>query len=154
MEKVCKKCGLKKDINSFHLDNRAKDKHHYFCKICRSKNNKKVDWNKKENKRIARKIWNTLYRRIKVYLKKGHKKSFFDETVGCSVEFYIKYIEEKFKENMSWKNYGKNGWEFDHVKPQSSFDLTNQEEIKKCYNYTNTQPLWKKENSKKNARGQ
>ena len=32
----CKKCGLEKDVNDFHLDKRAKDKHHYFCKTCRS----------------------------------------------------------------------------------------------------------------------
>jgi hypothetical protein len=46
---------------------------------------------------------------------------------------------------MSWKNRG-TYWHIDHIKPCSSFDLTNQEEIYKCYNWRNLRPLEKTEN--------
>jgi hypothetical protein len=43
---------------------------------------------------------------------------------------------------MSWDNYGKFGWHLDHIKPCKRFDLTSKDEQKKCFHYTNMQPLW------------
>ena len=37
----------------------------------------------------------------------------------------------------------------DHIKPISKFDLTKKEEIKRCFNYTNLQPLLIKDNLSK-----
>ena len=45
---------------------------------------------------------------------------------------------------MSWDNYGQ--WEIDHRIPISSFDLTNEAEIKECWALSNLQPIWKIEN--------
>jgi hypothetical protein len=50
-------------------------------------------------------------------------------------------------EDMSFDNYG--NWEIDHIIPVSSFDLSNENELRKCFNYNNTQPLWKNENRSK-----
>jgi hypothetical protein len=50
---------------------------------------------------------------------------------------------------MNWNNYGVKGRHIDHIKPVSKFDLTKEEEIKKCFHYTNLQPLWWDENLKK-----
>lgn len=62
--------------------------------------------------------------------------------LGCSVGEFKKYLENKFTKGMSWENYGKNGWHIDHIKPCDSFDLTLPDEQKKCFHYTNLQPLW------------
>lgn len=42
---------------------------------------------------------------------------------------------------MTWDNYGKY-WHIDHIIPCSSFDLTDIEQQKKCFHYTNLQPLF------------
>tara|TARA_Y100000389_G_C17226930_1_gene396151 strand:- start:544 stop:708 length:165 start_codon:yes stop_codon:yes gene_type:complete len=50
---------------------------------------------------------------------------------------------------MSWKNHGLNGWHIDHIKPVSKYNLLDPEEQKKCFHYTNLQPLWALENIRK-----
>jgi hypothetical protein len=72
------------------------------------------------------------------------KKCSVFELLGISKEEFICYIEKQFKTGMTWKNYGK--WHIDHIKPCTKFDLLNIEEQKKCFHYTNLQPLWAKEN--------
>lgn len=64
--------------------------------------------------------------------------------VGCTAKELKTYLEAKFTKGMTWDNYGKGNdkWNIDHIKPCSSFDLTNEEEQKKCFHYTNLQPLW------------
>jgi hypothetical protein len=71
--------------------------------------------------------------------------------LGCSMNDFLSYIESKFKEGMSWSNYGKLGWHIDHIRPCVSFDLTKPEEQNKCFHYSNLQPLWEKENLTKNS---
>lgn len=49
---------------------------------------------------------------------------------------------------MSWDNYGE-VWQIDHIIPCRAFDLTDEEQLKECFNYKNTQPLLKEENLSK-----
>jgi hypothetical protein len=70
--------------------------------------------------------------------------------VGCTAEYLRSHIESKFAEGMSWQNYGK--WHIDHIKPCAAFDLSMESEVKKCFHWTNLQPLWAKENLQKGAR--
>ena len=64
------------------------------------------------------------------------------ELLGESIEFIKGYIEAQFKPEMNWENYG-DIWEIDHILPCSSFDLTDEEQQKKCFHYSNLQPLFK-----------
>ena len=48
---------------------------------------------------------------------------------------------------MTWKSI-----DLDHVRPLSSFDLTNREQLKEAAHYTNIQPLLKSKNRKKSSR--
>lgn len=52
-------------------------------------------------------------------------------------------LESKFKEGMSWDNYGE--WEIDHIRPVSSFDLE-KTPPSIVNSLDNLQPLWKIEN--------
>jgi len=72
--------------------------------------------------------------------------------LGCSINEYKVYLENKFKPGMSWNNHKRLGWHIDHIVPCSKFNLDNEDEIYKCFHYTNTQPLWYYENEGKGNR--
>ena len=76
------------------------------------------------------------------------KSGTYKEYLGCSVKEYRYYLEKQFTPEMNWDNYGQY-WEIDHIHPISKFDLGNINEIKKAFNYTNTQPLSIKDNRQK-----
>ena len=48
-----------------------------------------------------------------------------------------------------WDNYGQKGWVIDHILPCCSFDLSKPEEQRKCFHYSNLQPLWESDNLRK-----
>ena len=60
------------------------------------------------------------------------------------------YLAAKFQEGMSWDNHGE--WHIDHIKPCCKFNLLDDEEQRKCFHYTNLQPLWSKDNLSKGGK--
>ncbi len=113
---------------------------------------KKNYHNKIEMKDPTFRILHSLRGRLLQSLKNNVKIKHTIEFIGCSVEDLKLYLESKFKDNMSWENYGRKGWHIDHIKPCSSFDLSKLEEQEKCFHYTNLQPLWWYENCIKGGR--
>lgn len=97
-------------------------------------------------------ILHNLRRRVSFVLKGEQKSANTLALIGCSRENLIKHLESQFKNNMSWSNYGRGGWNVDHIIPCCSFDLSNPEEQKKCFHYTNLQPLWWIDNYRKGSR--
>lgn len=89
-----------------------------------------------------------LRNRLKNALLNEFQKGKTLELLGCSIEEFKLHLEKQFDENMSWDNYG-DYWELDHIKPCDAFDLSNLEEQKKCFTFTNIQPLEKITNRKK-----
>lgn len=92
-----------------------------------------------------------LRARISVILSSGESSNSAVEYLGCSIEAFKEHLESKFVDGMSWDNYGLYGWHIDHIRPISSFDTTKDEEIRRALHYTNTQPMWAKDNLKKAA---
>jgi|LakMenEpi03Aug12_release.lakeMendotaPanAssembly.Ray.scaffolds.fasta_scaffold02273_60 hypothetical protein len=121
--------------------------------------NQKINWCRKnkykinENERNRRKndieykIKKNLRRRVNQTITRDCKSSSTLELLGCSTYDFLKYMESKFIDGMNWDNYGQ--WHIDHIKPCSSFDLTNLEQQKLCFHYSNLQPLWAKDNISK-----
>jgi len=72
------------------------------------------------------------------------------ELLGCTIKEYIFYLEQKFTEGMSWGN--RDQWHVDHIKPCVSFDLTDVDQQKECFHYSNTQPMWTIENLQKGGK--
>ena len=78
------------------------------------------------------------------------KKDFITlDTTGMNLKDLKAYLESKFTEGMTWEKFLNSEIEIDHIKPCCSFDLTKPEEQKKCFHYSNLQPLWKRDNRKK-----
>jgi Prasinovirus endonuclease VII len=69
--------------------------------------------------------------------------------VGCSKPDLIAHIEAQFLPGMSWSNYGRKGWELDHLKQCASFDLTQHDQVLLCFHYTNLRPLWRADNNRR-----
>ncbi len=70
--------------------------------------------------------------------------------VGCSWLELSRHLEEQFQTGMSWGNHGE--WHIDHKRPCASFDLTQPEQQKQCFHYSNLQPLWAADNLRKGAK--
>jgi hypothetical protein len=114
------------------------------------KNKSDKDINFKLNRRIRATI-NTEINRNRNKNTKSYKTL---ELLGCSISEARSYLESKFLEGMSWDNHGLKGWHIDHIKPLASFDLTDPEQQKQAFHYTNLQPLWWRENLQKGSRWQ
>lgn len=114
---------------------------------------KKVEEFTRERK-ILNKIANNIRRRTLLALKrhKAYKCTSTFKLLQCSREELVKYLESKFQEGMSWENHGLYGWHIDHIIPCASFDLSDPEQQKVCFHYTNLQPLWAKDNLTKNRK--
>jgi hypothetical protein len=90
-----------------------------------------------------------LRSRIRHALKGEDKSARSRELIGCTIEELWKQLEKNFKPGMTRENYGHYTWHVDHIIPCFSFDLSDPEQQKKCFHYTNLQPLWAFDNLSK-----
>jgi len=83
--------------------------------------------------------------------RQGSKKlaSWTRDFLVCPKAEFISYLERQFTPEMEWTNYGA-AWEMDHRIPCAAFDLTDLEEQRRCFHYTNIRPLNVTANRKKN----
>ena len=111
----------------------------------------KENINKKERQKRktdpAYKIKKNLRRRVNQVITRNDKSNTTMNLIGCSIYELLQYLEKQFTDGMNWTNYGK--WHIDHIIPCASFDLTDPEQQKQCFHYTNLQPLWAEDNLRK-----
>jgi hypothetical protein len=130
-------------IQNYYINNKERlKKEKAFTKKVRMKND--IGYRLKGNIRST--FINILKRRLGGA---EPKTRWFEQYIGCTFEFYKTYIENKFEEGMTWDNHSINGWNIDHIIPVNSFNFLKDEDIKKCMHYSNTQPLWAKDNRSK-----
>ena len=89
-------------------------------------------------------------RLIKAIKSIGDSKAYTtSQCIGCTPAELIMHLASLFEPGMSWSNHGK--WHIDHIKPCATFDLTDPEQQKACFHYTNLQPLWAVDNLRKSG---
>jgi len=161
---VCKLCKLEYK-KQYDKDNRSRN-NEYLKEWNRKNPDKKKEYDRvrfqkhkdKINNRIRDKyntcpntrIAQNIRTRIRLALKGKHKSKSSQELIGCTYKYLMSYLETKFEDGMSWNNHGE--WHIDHIRPCASFDLTDPEQQKQCFHYTNLQPLWALENMSKGAK--
>lgn len=73
--------------------------------------------------------------------------------LGCSVDSFKLYLESKFESGMTWENYGRYpGWQIDHIMPCAIFSLEKPEHQRRCFHFSNMQPMWAAQNISKGCR--
>jgi hypothetical protein len=160
--KKCCKCKSWQPLTEYNNSESHWDNLRVDCKKClvewRKENREKINKNilEYEKKRKLKdpefKLLKTLRSRLGNAIKKQNSKknNTTVELLGCSVSFLKGFLEAKFKEGMTWDNHGE--WHIDHIKPCVLFNLLDEEEQKKCFHYTNLQPLWASENLSKGCK--
>ena len=61
--------------------------------------------------------------------------------LGCDTDTLKEHFKKKIADEMTFDNI-----HIDHIKPVSRFNLDDEEELLKCYHFTNLQPLLCKDN--------
>jgi len=70
-----------------------------------------------------------------------------ENILGYSIDDLKKHIESTFEVGMRWDNYSFETWHIDHIRPVSSFNLTdeggsiNYDEVKKCWALSNLRAM-------------
>jgi hypothetical protein len=162
MTKVCNGCQEEKDINSFAFKFSDRCIRRGTCNQCRYKKRKKkpldqetkIKYNAAKLARFREryqtdllfKLKHDLRQRMYKALNGSQKSSTTQSLLGCSVEEFKTYIESLWLEGMTWENRGPFGWHIDHIDPCDYFDLSDPQQQKKCFHYTNLQPLWWRDN--------
>lgn len=71
-----------------------------------------------------------------------------NKTTGLSRQSMKIHFTHMFKDGMNWDNYG-TAWQVDHIRPKSSFDLSDRAQFTLCMSWRNLQPLSPSDNHKK-----
>lgn len=177
--KKCSRCGEEKELSEFYKGKKYKDGYRNICKECCILKAKKYykensehlkecvkEW-KRKNKDKNLKYFTDRYnsdpvfnlkikirRRIYMSLKsqEATKGNRVIELLGCDFKSFKNYIVNKFTNGMTWEKLRKGKIHIDHIRPCASFDLSDPEEQRKCFHYSNLQPLWAKDNLSKGTK--
>lgn len=129
-----------------YRNNEENKKKHNIQQLIWAKNKYKTDINFKIRKRLRDRFYSFIKKKDK------SKKTF--KYLCSPIEQTNNHLESQFTDGMNWENMGTKpdgtpGWDIDHIRPCVSFDLKNEDEIYKCFHWSNLQPLWHVKNIKK-----
>lgn len=85
-------------------------------------------------------------------LVKDYRSPTIERVLGYAIADLRKHIERQFTQGMSWDAYRAGRIHIDHIHPISSFDMSDDEQFKACWELSNLRPMWAQDNLKKRAR--
>jgi hypothetical protein len=133
----------KETISEYYKNHYKENKDQYMENNRKWRDENREIINKKANERFATnpiaRLKKNCRKRIHSALKNTNKKSTI-KLVDCNIDFLKEWLSYNFKDGMTLDNYGSH-WHVDHVIPCSLFDLSNEDEVKNCFRWTNLQPL-------------
>jgi hypothetical protein len=144
----CEKCEENKALKYF-----TKLKKFYKKKICLTcypevLKEQKNEWCRNESQtNINYRLKKSLAARLRTVLIKNDNTMNY---IGCNIQYLREWFEYNFEPEMNWENYG-SYWSIDHIIPVNKFDLTNEDEKLKCWNWSNLMPVTIKYNSSKKS---
>lgn len=110
---------------------------------------------RKEVLKMFRKLhFNTICNRSRILFHNLFTKNIYKKDdlilsyIGCNHAELKEHISKQFVKGMSFENYGK--WQVDHIYPLSKCESI--PELIDKLNYSNIQPLWKKDNISKHGK--
>lgn len=86
---------------------------------------------------------------LRYHLKKGSSVARIERLLGYTVSDLRRHLERQFTEGMTWNNFFSGQIHIDHIIPQSSFNLQDDDQWRKCWCLSNLRPIWASENRRK-----
>jgi late competence protein required for DNA uptake (superfamily II DNA/RNA helicase) len=160
-KKVCKRCNDEKPVSEFYHTITTKDGLQSYCKVCC--NEKTLEWQKKNRSTVNK--WKRTYMHIpqnriahngRTALRKIIKdiKPEYKFLVECGAgdrETLMNHLISTIPEGYTIADYGKI-LSVDHIIPCCAFDLTNREQYRRCFHYSNLRLITSKENARKGGK--
>jgi len=166
MTKKCIKCGYEKELNEYHKLSQNKDKHSNKCKVCTNEYSRKWQLDNKERwNKYKREQWknNAQFRAAHhgrtcishIIRDINARYKFLVDCGAGSREAFMAHLISTIPDGYTIDDYGTQRFHnklcVDHIVPCSSFDLTNREEYKTCFNYKNLRLITKEDNAIKSS---
>lgn len=114
---------------------------------------------KAKERRAYDKRMKTPRGRLEASIRTGFKKGLLPGTkagktfdiLGYTADELKAHLEKLFLPGMTWKNYGKRGWEIDHIVPLAAHNYETPDDIdfKRAWAISNLRPLWAPDNRRK-----
>ena len=136
-----------KRLKEYRENNKERDKK--MRQEWDAKNRKKVNKYTRDRKRnnpsirirhqLSNRLWSAL-KRNNLYQNKSTSTM---QLVDCTIEELWKHLESSssWEPWMTRENYGKGGWDVDHILPCASFNLRCPVQQLACFHWSNLQPL-------------
>lgn len=153
LENRCKRCNSERSLAYYHRNSKLVNESRRTPEFRERMRPYHSAWEKRRRREnMNYKLTKYLRHRLWKEVRREDKAASALTLVGCSIGDLRDHLESQFQTGMSWENYGKGGWEIDHIRPCSSFNLTDHDQQRTCFHYTNLQPLWAVDNWKKGSK--
>lgn len=83
---------------------------------------------------------------------RGGRAKRVEVELGYTIDDLMIHLEQQFIGDMCWREFMLGNIHIDHIRPQASFDLCDDDQWRECWSMDNLQPLWAADNLAKGAK--